>query len=32
MDSLEASFDEAMIDIYRTAKSECGYNATYFCR
>ena len=26
------SFDEAMLNIYRTAKEECDYNATYFLR
>lgn len=30
MDNLEASFDEAMLNIYLSAKSECGYNAAYF--
>ena len=32
MDNLKSSFDEAMLDIYRTAKYECDYNATYFLR
>lgn len=32
MNNLEAFFDEAMKDIYRTAKVECGYNAVYFLR
>ena len=27
-----AQFDQRMVDIYRTAKSELGYNATYFLR
>lgn len=27
---LEARFDEAMMDVYRRALSECGYNATRF--
>ena len=30
MDKVESSFNEAMIDIYLTAKNECNYNATYF--
>ena len=30
MADLEKQFDEAMINVYRTAKEECGYNATYF--
>lgn len=30
IDNLEASFDEAMLNIYRMAKIECNYNATYF--
>ena len=28
--SLESAFDEAMLNIYRVALSECDYNATYF--
>ena len=32
MANLESSFDEAMLNIYRTAKDECDYNATYFLR
>jgi len=27
---LEARFNEAMMDVYRRALSECGYNATRF--
>jgi hypothetical protein len=27
---LEALFDEAMMDVYRRALSECGYNAARF--
>ena len=30
MADLEKQFDEAMINVYRMAKEECGYNATYF--
>ena len=30
MADLEKQFDEAMMNVYRTAKAECGYNATYF--
>lgn len=30
MTDLEKEFAELMIDIYRRAKSECGYNAQYF--
>lgn len=30
MTSLELSFEEAMLNIYRTARDECNYNATYF--
>ena len=30
VDQLEARFHEAMINVYRRAKSECGYNATRF--
>ncbi len=30
MADLEKQFDEAMMNVYRTAKDECGYNATYF--
>jgi hypothetical protein len=29
---LEAQFGDAMTDIYRTAKRDLGYNATYFLR
>ena len=32
MANLESSFDEAMLNIYLTAKDECDYNATYFLR
>ncbi len=32
MADLEKQFDEAMMNVYRTAKDECGYNATYFLR
>ena len=32
MPDLEKQFDEAMMNVYRTAKDECGYNATYFLR
>ena len=28
--SLENEFDEAMMNVYRAAKEECDYNATYF--
>lgn len=28
--SVEQQFHEAMIEVYRRAKSECGYNATRF--
>ena len=28
----EARFESAMVDIYRRAKNEVGYNATYFLR
>ncbi len=27
---LEEHFHEAMLDVYRQAKSQCRYNATYF--
>ena len=27
---LEVEFGEAMMNLYRKAKEECGYNATYF--
>ncbi len=30
MADLKKQFDEAMMNVYRTAKDECGYNATYF--
>ena len=30
VDQLEAEFHEAMLNVYRRAKSECGYNATRF--
>lgn len=30
MNSLQQQFDEAMLDIYRTALSEANYNASYF--
>src|SRR5713226_7374561 len=30
MTELETQFHEAMIDSYKKAKKECGYNATYF--
>ena len=30
MSQLERKFDEAMMDIYRRAKSEAGYNASEF--
>ena len=29
-EDLCSAFHEAMLDIYRTAKTECGYNANYF--
>ena len=29
-DKLTSAFQEAIMDIYHTAKSECGYNAYYF--
>ena len=32
MSKLETDFHEAMMNIYRRAKSECSYNATYFLR
>jgi hypothetical protein len=28
--SLENKFDDAMLEIYKRAKKECGYNATRF--
>jgi len=31
-DDLENQFHEAMLNVYRRAKSECGYNATYFLK
>ena len=30
MSDLEEQFGEKMVDIYRRAKDECGYNATRF--
>ena len=30
MADLKKQFDEAMMNVYRTAKDECGYNATDF--
>ena len=30
MNNLEHEFDEAMLNVYRSAKEECNYNATYF--
>lgn len=30
MKNPEHEFDEAMMNIYRSAKEECSYNATYF--
>lgn len=30
MKNLVHEFDEAMIDVYRSAKEECNYNATFF--
>ena len=30
MTKLEHEFDQAMINVYRTAKEECDYNATRF--
>lgn len=30
MKNLEDEFDAAMINVYRSAKEECNYNATYF--
>lgn len=32
MSKAETEFDKAMMDIYRRAKSECSYTATYFLR
>lgn len=32
MNPLEKQFDAAMKNIYKQAKAECGYNATYFLR
>lgn len=32
MASLEAQFDQAMFNIYRTAKAEAKYNATIFLK
>ena len=29
-ENLETAFEQAMYDVYRKAKTECGYNATYF--
>ena len=28
----EKQFDEAMMNLYRTAKSDCGYNGSYFLK
>ena len=30
MNKLRKDFDEAMLKLYRAAKDECSYNATYF--
>jgi hypothetical protein len=30
MDDIESRFHEAMLDVYRRAKAEAGYNAGYF--
>ena len=30
MNKTGVEFNEAMMDVYRKAKEECGYNATYF--
>jgi hypothetical protein len=30
MINIESQFHQAMVDIYRKAKEECHYNATYF--
>lgn len=30
MADIEKQFDEAMMNVYRDAKSQCGYTATYF--
>lgn len=30
MTNLEKCFEKDMIDIYKTAKKECGYNASRF--
>ena len=30
MNKLEAEFNEAMMNVYRTAKEECRYNATHY--
>lgn len=30
MSELEHRFHKAMIEVYESAKRECGYNATYF--
>ena len=30
MSGLETEFDNAMMNVYRTAKKECDHNATYF--
>jgi len=30
MSDLEAQFHQAMLDVYKNAKTECQYNATYF--
>ena len=30
MTQLTSDFDDEMMNLYRAAKEECGYNATYF--
>ncbi len=30
MSRLESEFDKAMMNVYRTAKEECDYDAKYF--
>ena len=30
--ALTSEFHETMLDVYRRAKSECGYNAAYFLK
>jgi len=32
MANIETSFHNAMLDIYKEAKEQCHYNATYFLR